>query len=304
MIFYTGFADEAGSGLDAQIRATCELGWNHIESRNIDGINIHNLSDDKFEVAAAKLAAAGIKVNCFGSEIANWGKDPFKEEDFQNSMAMLQRALPRMKRLGTSMLRGMSFAMQKTRSPFDREVEEQVFRKVGALVNVCAEAGIIYGHENCMNFGGQSWEHTLKLFDRIRSPYFKLIFDTGNPVFTDLRLGTPPYRKQSAWEFYCNIREFIYYVHIKDARFVAETDGIFPKATFTWPGEGDGEVRRIVADLLHHGYDGGFSIEPHIASVFHETDPARDLEKVKYDSYVEYGRRFMKIVDDARSAIS
>ncbi len=299
MYYFTGFADEAGSSIDAQIAATKELGWQNIESRNIDGVNIHNLPEDKFEVVAGKLQDAGIKVNCFGSEVANWGKDPFKEEDFQLSVQMLERAIVRMHKLGTKMIRGMSFAMQKQLPPDDKDVEAQVFKKVRHLVRMCEDAGIIYAHENCMNYGGQSYEHTLKLIEKVDSPNFKIIYDTGNPVFTDLRLGQPPYKKQSSWKFYRNIRDFVHYVHIKDEIFQEETGGVFPKAIFTWPGEGHGDVKKIVADLLRRGYDGGFSIEPHVANVFHEKAPEKDMEQVKHDSYIEYGQRFMKIVAEA-----
>ena len=298
MCYFTGFADEAGKSIDRQIAATQALGWKYIESRNIDGINIHNLSDEKFEEIAAKLACAGIAVNCFGSEVANWGKDPFKEEDFQLSLEMLRRAIPRMQRLGTGMIRGMSFAMQKNRPPDDPEVEAQVFKKVSALVKICEESGIIYAHENCMNYGGQSFEHSLRLVEKINSPAFKLLFDTGNPVFTDRRIGKPPYPKQSSWEFYRNIRDHIYYVHIKDAVFHQDGDGVFPRSNFTWPGEGDGDVKAIVEDLVKRGYDGGFSIEPHIAVVFHE-DEKVDEEQRKTEIYVEYGRRLMAMVDSA-----
>jgi len=301
-MFYTGFADEAGKGIDRQIEATKALGWQYIESRNIDGVNIHNLTDEQFDVVCQKLSASGVKINCFGSEVANWGKDPFKEEDFQLSIEMLKRAIPRMQRLGTTMLRGMSFAMQKDRSPDDLEVEAQVFKKVSYLVKMCEDAGIIYGHENCMNYGGQSFEHTLKLIDRINSPNFKIIFDTGNPVFTDRRIGSAPYPKQSAWEFYKNIREAIYYVHIKDAVYEAPSDGIFPKSRFTWPGEGDGEVKEILTDLVKTGFDGGLSIEPHLAVVFHEQNQSQEAEEqIKFSNYVEYGKRVEAIINAARA---
>ncbi len=299
-MFYTGFADEAGRSIDAQIKATKELGWKYIESRNIDGVNIHSISDRKFDMIAEKLAESGVEINCFGSEVANWGKDPFKEEDFEISIAMLERSIKRMKKIGCKMIRGMSFAQQKNRDPFDPEVEAQVFPKVEYLVKMCEDAGIIYGHENCMNYGGQSYEHTLKLVDKIKSPAFKLIFDTGNPVFTDLRLGEKPYKKQDAFEFYKNIKDFIYYVHIKDAIYQEETDGIFPKSNFTYAGEGNGRVKEIVTDLLKNGFDGGFSIEPHIQLVFHEDASATDQEQAKYDSYIEYGQKFMKLVEEAR----
>ena len=75
---------------------------------------------------------------------------------------------------------------------------------------------------------------------------------------SDDRSKTSPYPKQSAWEFYRNVREHVVYVHIKDGIW----DATEKKVTFTHPGEGQGDVRRIVADLLARGYDGGFSMEP------------------------------------------
>ena len=73
-MYLTGFADEAAADIDGQIRATKELGWSRIEMRNVDGVNLHDLPEDKFDEVYGKLADAGIEVNCFGSGIANWAK--------------------------------------------------------------------------------------------------------------------------------------------------------------------------------------------------------------------------------------
>ncbi len=78
-MYLTGFADEAAPDIEGQIRATKELGWRHIESRNVDGVNIHDLPEAKFEEVAGRLQDAGIQVNCFGSAIANWGKEVASE---------------------------------------------------------------------------------------------------------------------------------------------------------------------------------------------------------------------------------
>ena len=45
-MYLTGFADEASQNIDKQISATKALGWEYIESRNINGTNIHNISDE------------------------------------------------------------------------------------------------------------------------------------------------------------------------------------------------------------------------------------------------------------------
>jgi sugar phosphate isomerase/epimerase len=295
-MYYTGFADEAGNSMDVQIRATLELGWSFIEARSVDGVNLTDISDEKFDGVCQQLAAADVRINCLGSAVANWSRDPRSEEDFGHSVEALRRAIPRMERLGATMIRGMSFAVVRDEEPDSPEMEAIIFGKVRHLVEMCEEAGILYLHENCMNYGGMSHEHTLRLLDNVRSPNLKLVLDTGNPVFTDRRLGPKPYRKQSSWEFYSNVREWIHYVHIKDGRYVAESDGIFPEVEYTFPGEGDGEVARIVRDLLQTGYDGGFSIEPHLAVVYHDAS-AQSADEVRYNNYVEYGRRFMQLVE-------
>ena len=101
---------------------------------------------------------------------------------------------------------------------------------------------------------------------------------------------------QSSWEFYEAVKDHVVYVHIKDGVF---RDG---HMHYTYPGEGQGDVRRIVADLVARGYDGGFSMEPHLAAIFHDPvtglpDPAK-----MHDTYVEDGRRTMALWDAAVAA--
>ena len=69
-MYLTGFADEAADDMDGQIRATLELGWKHIEARNVNGGNIHDIPDEDFDVVCDKLGEAGVSINCFGSAIA------------------------------------------------------------------------------------------------------------------------------------------------------------------------------------------------------------------------------------------
>ena len=74
-----------------------------------------------------------------------------------------------------------------------------------------------------------------------------------------------------------------------------QDDTLPERTTFTFPGEGDGDVRRIVKDLLAGGYDGGISIEPHLAVVFHDASVTSDAD-VRFQNYVEYGRRMGRLV--------
>jgi sugar phosphate isomerase/epimerase len=290
-MYYTGFADEAGSDMATQIRATKELGWSCIESRNVDGKNIHDVSDAVFDTVCEQLEEAGIRINCFGSAIANWGKPIDKPMD--STLEEVKRAIPRMQRLGTEMVRIMSFGILRDRGPEEQMFDERV-RRLNQIVPMFTDAGILPVHENCMNYGGMGPSYTLRLVEHV--PGLKLVFDTANPVFTFDYAKGKPYPKQSSWEFYDQVRDHIAYVHIKDAVYESESDGIFPNAGFTYPGEGDGNVERIVRDLFANGYGGGFSMEPHLDVVFHDDD-GDSAADVRYQSYVNYGRRFMELVE-------
>jgi sugar phosphate isomerase/epimerase len=292
-MYLTGFADEAADSIEKQIQATRELGWKNIESRAVDGTNIHDLSDEDFDKVCRALDGSGVSINCFGSTVANWGKKI--DEPFDSSLAEVKRAIPRMQRLGTKLIRIMSFAVLPDREP-DDQMEAERFRRVRELQKMFTDAGITPVHENCMNYGGMGWKYTLKLIENV--PGLKLVFDTGNPVFTDDRNHPKPYPKQSSWEFYSHVKQHIAYVHIKDGVWDYKNNA----GIFTFPGQGQGDTYAIVKDLLAGGYDGGISIEPHLSVVFHDKDVTSN-DEVRYANYVEYGRRMMRMIDQIRAEL-
>ncbi len=292
-MYFTGFADEAAAEIEGQIKATKALGWKCIESRNISKKNIHDIPDEEFEKVVAVLNETDVTINCFGSAIANWGKKI--TEPFDSSLDEARRAIPRMKRLGTKMIRIMSFAVIADRSPEDQMKEER-FKRLRELVAMFSSEGILPVHENCMNYGGMGWKYTLELLENV--PGLSLAFDTGNPVFTDDRMQSEPYQKQSAWEFYDHVKEHVSYIHIKDGIWSTEEK----KMQYTFPGEGNGDVRRILTDLFRRGYDGGISIEPHMGAVFHDPAAKTDEDR-KYQMYIEYGTRLEIICKEIRNEI-
>jgi sugar phosphate isomerase/epimerase len=183
-IYFSGIGDEAGNSIEAQIDATRKLGWRNIEMRNVEvsGFpkgNLHDIQDAAFEVVVEKLAAAGMHVNCFGSAIANWGKKI--DQPFDSSLAEARRAIPRMQRLGSKLVRVMSFAVR----PEEDQMAEERFRRLRELTKMFLDAGIQPVHENCMNYGGMGWPYTLELLEKV--PGMKLVFDTGNPIFNEDR---------------------------------------------------------------------------------------------------------------------
>lgn len=293
-MYMTGFADEAGASLDIQIRVTKELGWRDIESRNVQvddfpAGNIHDISDAAFDRLAVKLEEAGIRINCFGSAIGNWSQKI--DEPFDRSLAEIRRSIPRMQRLGTKLVRIMSFAVRDG----EDQMEAERFKRVREIHRMFADAGLAAVHENCMNYGGMGWPFTLKLLENV--PGLKLVYDTGNPVFSDDRSHPKPCPKQSSWEFYEHVRDHIAYIHIKDGYHNPQTG----KSVFTYPGEGRGDIPKIIKDLFARGYDGGFSIEPHMGAVFHDPNSQHCLDAAGI--YAAYGRRMMKMINDIRTEL-
>lgn len=294
-MYFTGIADEAGSLIDTQIRATRELGWENIEARIVEvhGFppgNIHDIPDAAFERVVSKLHATGVKVSGFGSAIGNWGKKI--DESGETSLAETRRAIPRMQRLGTKMIRIMSFAPRDA----EDQMEEERFRRLREITKMFLDAGIQPVHENCMNYGGMGWPFTLKMLEHV--PGLKLVFDTGNPILNADRTQPKPWPQQDSWEFYSHVKEHIIHVHVKDAVWIPSKKD----AEYKFPGEGDGQVHRILKDLFASGYDGGISIEPHMAVVFHDASVKASPE-AQYQNYVEYGRRMMKMIGEIKAEL-
>jgi sugar phosphate isomerase/epimerase len=291
-----GISDEAASSLDGQIEATQELNWHHLEMRGVEvagfaKANFHDLPDAAFDVAVRRLEEAEIGVYCFGSTIMNWAKR--LSDPFEVTLAEVKRAIPRMTRLETRYVRIMSF------KPGDEEhrIPAEVFRRVKDVTNRFLDAGLQPVHENCMNYGGMSWQHALELLDKC--PGLKWVFDTANPVFNPDRSKAKPWPRQDAWEFWEHVRDHVVHIHIKDAIWnPAKND-----ADYSWPGEGQGRVKDILKDAVVRGYDAGLSIEPHMVTVFHDAQVQAPSEEAMRKNYVEYGRRLEGLIRELEQAV-
>jgi len=292
-----GIGDEAANTIDGQIEATRELGWEFIEMRTVEvpgfpRANFHEIPDAAFDIAAGKLEVSGVQVYCFGSAVMNWAKkvgDPFGI-----TLAEVNRAIPRMRRLGAKYIRIMSF------KPDDDayKIPVEVFRRVSDVTKMFLDAGIQPLHENCMDHGGMSWRHALELLDKC--PGLKWLFDPANPVSNPDRSKARPWPRQDPWEFWTHVRDHVAHIHIKDATWnPARND-----ADYNWPGEGHGRLRDILKDAFARGYDAGISLEPHMVAVFHDPklQSADDAEMRR--NFIEYGRRTARLVNEARAALA
>jgi len=289
-----GISDEAGVDLPEQLAATRDLNWKWIEMRvtQLPGsarANFHDIPDTAFDEAVRLLEESRVQVYCFGSSIMNWAKKV--TDPFDVTVDEVKRCLPRLQRLGTKFVRIMSY------KPGDDEyvTPPEVFRRVKNVTNRFLDAGIQPIHENCMNYAGMSWQHTLELVDKC--PGLKLLFDPANPVFNPDRSKPKPWPRQDPWEFWTNVREHSVHIHIKDATW----DDNINSETYNWPGEGRGKVREILRDAFARGYDAGLSTESHMVSVFHDPKAKVGSDGAARNNFVEYGQRLEKMVVELKS---
>ena len=291
-----GIGDEGANTIEGQIRATRELDWQHLEPRGVEvsgyaKANFHDIHDAAFDAAVKALEAANIRVYCFGSTVMNWAKKV--DDPFEITLAEVRRAIPRMKRVGAKYIRVMSFKPGED----DYKTPTEVFRRVKDVTNMFLDEGLQPVHENCMNYGGMSWQHALELLDKC--PGLKWVFDTANPILNPDRSRPKPWPRQDPWEFWEKVRDHVAHIHIKDATWrPAKND-----ADYNWPGEGQGRVYDILKDALSRGYDAGISIEPHLVVVFHDAQSKTSNEEAMRKNYVEYGQRLEKILEDIRSEL-
>ena len=282
----TGFTDEASSNLDQQIQVTKSLGWEYLSARTMGDKNIHEISDAEFEKVCEKLETANIKIAEFGTLIGSWSKTI--DSDWAITLEEVKRCIPRMQKLGVRYARIMSYAQNKWG---DDQAEQERFRRLREIVARFKDAGLEALHENCMNWGGFSAEHTLRLLEEV--PDMRLVFDTGNPIFQRDRSKPAPFPWQSPFEFYQKVKHAIAHVHVKDAIMHSEEG----EPEYTFAGDGQAELDLIFSDLQQSNYKGFVAIEPHMGKVFHLDDQASNPQK-EYDIYLEFGKRFQQYIND------
>ncbi len=109
--------------------------------------------------------------------------------------------------------------------------------------------GIVLLHENEKDIYGDVPERVLDIVESVGSPALRLAWDPANYV----QVGVTPFT-----EGYGKLRPHTVYVQIKDA--LLATGEVVPA------GEGDGQVRETVRALAADGFDGFFSMEPHLGT--------------------------------------
>lgn len=285
----TGFTDEVSDDLSLQIQALKELGWNHIDLRTVNGKNVSSLTDKEFDQIHEKLSENRIQISCFGSTIANWGRDAAKS--FDQDMLEMKNSIRYMKKAGVRFIRIMSYKVD-TPLKLGSDYEKIVIQNIKRIVRSAEENGVVCLHENCETWGGQSCQHSLRLLEKVNSPALKLVFDTGNPVGMLDVVGDEPFSFQNSLRFFQEVRSHVEYLHIKDACWLDNS------LQYTFPGEGLGDVVEILSMIKEYNMDIPVSIEPHVAAVFHDSS-VNAAAAERWKTFIDYGKQFVSMANEA-----
>jgi len=242
----TGFADEISPDVDEQIALLKTLGIRHIEFRSAWGTKVLDLTDEQLETAKQKLDAAGIALSSVGSDLGKIAiTDPFEPH-----LARVRHGVDVAKFFDARYLRVFSFFMPDGEDP--TSYRDDVLARTRAMVQIAEAGGITLLHKNEKDIFGDLPRRVADLVTTIGSPKYRAICDPANYV----QCGVKPFD-----EAYPIVRELTDYVHCKDA--LAPT-GASDLGKVVPSGEGDGQFRELLAALQETGFDGFFSIEPHL----------------------------------------
>ena len=176
------FADEASPIIDEQIKAMKENGVDGLEIRNVDSVNIAEISDSKAKEVRKKLDNACLRVWTIGSPI---GKIDIEKDDFALHTEKFKRTLE----------------LADNRDSY----KDKVIERLGTFFEIAKGSGINLCHENEKGIYGDIPERCLEIHKAL--PEMKAIFDPANYV----QCGVDTLQ---AWEL---LKGYVKYLHIKDA---------------------------------------------------------------------------------------
>jgi len=257
MIHLSAFADEISPDLDEQIAALQAENIHYVDLRGAWDVNVLDLSDEQVAQIKHALDAHGIGVAAIASPV---GKVPI-DTPLEEQLRRLDRAIELAQTFQASYIRIFSFyppgygsaldlaPSKLARSPDHAAWRAEVIARLRAFSGRAGAAGITLLHENDAGTYGDIIARCVDVLQNIDDPHLQAVLDPAN--FIQCRQTPYP-------DAYEQVRPWLGYVHVKDAL----ADGKVVSA-----GEGVARWPELLRRLREDGYDGFFSLEPHLISM-------------------------------------
>ena len=240
----SAFADEVVDDFLEQVKYLAGERVGYIEPRFISKANIMDLAKDKLNEAKKMIQDHGLKVSAIGSPIGKVRLD----EPFEPHLDKFKHAVELALLFETPYIRMFSYYAPEGQNIDD--YRDQVMERMAAKVEVLKDVDVTMVHENEANIYGHTAEQCVDIIKTINSPRLRLVYDPANFVWGEKMTNNV----EVCWPV---MKPYVVHIHIKDWKLGAKDVGSIP-------GEGDGQIKELLAELAAMDYDGCLTMEPHL----------------------------------------
>lgn len=246
MAILSAFADEVTDDFQGQISFLASHEVRYIEIRFLDKKNVVDLTRAEALAAKRLMDDYGVRVSAVASPIGKIRID----EPFEPHLERFKRAIERALLFQAPFIRifsyyppaGEDIALHRT------AIIERMQKKVELLQGT----DLVLVHENETDIYGSTAERCVDLMTSVNSPRLRLAYDPANFVWGQSIADNV----LSCWT---KMKPFVVHVHIKDWKVGEAHVG-------SLPGEGDGQIQELLAELSKMKYEGFLTVEPHLKS--------------------------------------
>jgi len=240
----SAFADEVTEDLRCQVEFLAKEKVGYIEPRFINRKNIMDLNPSELKEARTMIRDHGLKVSAIGSPIGKVRLD----EPFEPHLDKFKHAVDLAQFFETPFIRMFSYYAPQGKDIDD--YRDQVMERMAAKVQVVEGTDVTMVHENEAHIYGHTAENCADLVETIGSERLRLAYDPANFVWSEKITNNV----EVCWPV---MKPYVVHVHIKDWKLGAKDVG-------SLPGEGDGQIKQLLAELAAMKYDGCLTMEPHL----------------------------------------
>lgn len=240
----SAFADEVTEDFRGQVEFLANEKVGYIEPRFINRKNIMDLNQSELKEARKMIRDHGLKVSAIGSPIGKVRLD----EPFEPHLDKFKHAVDLAHFFETPFIRMFSYYAPQGKNIDD--YRQQVMERMAAKVRVVEGTDVTMVHENEAHIYGHTAENCVDLVETIGSERLRLAYDPANFVWGEKITNNV----EVCWPI---MKPYVVHVHIKDWKLGSADIG-------SLPGQGDGQIKELLAALAAVNYDGCMTMEPHL----------------------------------------
>jgi sugar phosphate isomerase/epimerase len=240
----SAFADEVTEDFRSQVEFLAKERVGYIEPRFVNRKNIMDLNRSELDEARRMIRDHGLKVSAIGSPIGKVKLD----EPFGPHLDKFKHAVDLAQFFETPFIRMFSYYAPQGKNIDD--YRDQVIERMAAKVQVVEGTDVTMVHENEAHIYGHTAENCADLIEAVGSDRLRLAYDPANFVWGEKITNNV----EACWPV---MKPYVVHIHIKDWKLGAPDVG-------SLPGQGDGQIKELLAELAAMKYDGCMTMEPHL----------------------------------------